>query len=290
MIKFELNEKYRRNVSEDEMIADLKRVASQLGKDSVTKKEYDKNGKYYSETMRRKIGSWFKILSKAGLYKTRNLGLTDEDLVGDLIRVSQKLKKDSITTVEYEQHGEYSKSVFQYHFGTWFKALEKAGLKKTRNLDITDEEYFENLEEVWIKLGKQPKYNDMQKPSSRYCAGAYENRFGTWRKALERFIEYVTKEEVVTQSEVEDYPIINPPAKIQNSLRHKTKRNISSRLRFIIMKRDNFKCKNCGRSPATDSKIILHVDHITAYSNGGETVLNNLQTLCSLCNIGKSNL
>ena len=164
MIKFELNEKYRRNVSEDEMIADLKRVASQLGKDSVTKKEYDKNGKYYSETMRRKIGSWFKILSKAGLYKTRNLGLTDEDLVGDLIRVSQKLKKDSITTVEYEQHGEYSKSVFQYHFGTWFKALEKAGLKKTRNLDITDEEYFENLEEVWIKLGKQPKYNDMQKP------------------------------------------------------------------------------------------------------------------------------
>ena len=93
MIKFELNEKYRRNVSEDEMIADLKRVASQLGKDSVTKKEYDKNGKYYSETMRRKIGSWFKILSKAGLYKTRNLGLTDEDLVGDLIRVSQKLKR-----------------------------------------------------------------------------------------------------------------------------------------------------------------------------------------------------
>ena len=56
------------------------------------------------------------------------------------------------------------------------------------------------------------------------------------------------------------------------------------------MRQDNFKCKNCGRSPATDPTIILHVDHKTAYANGGETVLENLQTLCSKCNIGKSNL
>jgi 5-methylcytosine-specific restriction endonuclease McrA len=56
------------------------------------------------------------------------------------------------------------------------------------------------------------------------------------------------------------------------------------------MRRDNFKCKNCGRSPATDTGIILHVDHIKAWANGGETILENLQTLCSVCNIGKSDL
>lgn len=56
------------------------------------------------------------------------------------------------------------------------------------------------------------------------------------------------------------------------------------------MRCDNFKCKNCGRSPATDPTIILHVDHKTAWANGGETVLENLQTLCSVCNIGKSDL
>ena len=50
------------------------------------------------------------------------------------------------------------------------------------------------------------------------------------------------------------------------------------------------KCKKCGRSPATDPSIILHVDHIKAWANGGETVLENLQTLCSMCNIGKSDL
>jgi 5-methylcytosine-specific restriction endonuclease McrA len=56
------------------------------------------------------------------------------------------------------------------------------------------------------------------------------------------------------------------------------------------MRRDNFKCKNCGRSPATDQSIILHVDHINAWAKGGETILENLQTLCSVCNIGKSDL
>ncbi|MEW6748894.1 MAG: HNH endonuclease [Candidatus Micrarchaeota archaeon] len=55
------------------------------------------------------------------------------------------------------------------------------------------------------------------------------------------------------------------------------------------MKRDNFKCKKCGRSPATDQSVILHVDHIKPYSKGGETTIENLETLCSVCNIGKSN-
>ena len=287
-MKFELEE-FHRNVSEEEMIADLKRVASLLGKVSVTQEEYNKYGKYHCTTLRNKIGSWFKILSIAGLEKTRNLGLTDGELINDLKRVSQKLEKRSVTTTEYGQHGQYSKSVFSQRFGTWLKALEKAGLEKTRNYGLTEEEYFKNLEEVWIKLGRQPKYNDMLKPLSKYVGSAYEQRFGTWRKALERFIEYVNKED--TQPLTREIAIINPSAVPQDSFeKHKTKRNISSRLRFIVMKRDNFKCKSCGRSPATDPKVILHVDHVVAYSSGGETLPENLQTLCSICNIGKSNI
>lgn len=77
---------------------------------------------------------------------------------------------------------------------------------------------------------------------------------------------------------------------IDPNTQHKTKRGINLQLRFIVMRRDNFKCKNCGRSPATDPTIILHVDHIKAWANGGETILENLQTLCSKCNIGKSDL
>ena len=69
---------------------------------------------------------------------------------------------------------------------------------------------------------------------------------------------------------------------------HKTKREIGLQLRFKVFKRDNFKCCICGASPAKDPTVELHVYHIIPWSKGGETTLDNLQTLCSKCNIGKS--
>lgn len=36
--------------------------------------------------------------------------------------------------------------------------------------------------------------------------------------------------------------------------------------------------------------VELHVDHIMPWAKGGEIVLENLQTLCSKCNLGKSDM
>jgi 5-methylcytosine-specific restriction endonuclease McrA len=70
---------------------------------------------------------------------------------------------------------------------------------------------------------------------------------------------------------------------------HKTKREISDRLRFRILMRDGFTCKKCGRSPMKDSDVELHVDHIIPWSKGGETIPENLETKCEKCNLGKGN-
>ncbi len=72
--------------------------------------------------------------------------------------------------------------------------------------------------------------------------------------------------------------------------RKQTSRDPSLRLRFQVLKRDNFTCCQCGASPAKDSSVKLHVDHIKPWSKGGETVRENLKTLCLKCNLGKSNL
>ncbi|MFH1137430.1 MAG: HNH endonuclease [Pseudomonadota bacterium] len=58
-------------------------------------------------------------------------------------------------------------------------------------------------------------------------------------------------------------------------------------LRWQVFKRDNWKCASCGRGAHDD--IILQIDHIVPRSKGGGTTLDNLQTLCHVCNIGKSN-
>ncbi len=68
----------------------------------------------------------------------------------------------------------------------------------------------------------------------------------------------------------------------------RSSRVISDKLRYQVLKRDNFKCCACGASPAKDPAVELHIDHIVPWSKGGETTLENLQTLCSKCNIGKS--
>lgn len=58
-------------------------------------------------------------------------------------------------------------------------------------------------------------------------------------------------------------------------------------IRYNVFKRDNFTCRICGASKSDGVK--LHVDHIVPVSKGGKTVMNNLQTLCERCNMGKSN-
>jgi len=319
MIIFEL-EPDKKNISDEELITDLKQIASQLKTDSLTQREYKNHGKFGVSIFWYRFGSWSRALAKAGLKSSRSrsrISIKDIELIADLKRVSFELKNDSVTRGEYNKHGKFHSATFEDRFGSWIKAKEKAGLKRREHPSISDEEYFKNLEEVWIKLSRQPHFSDMKIPFSKYSGSGYVSNFGTWRKALERFIEYINKEEGTTtkddnsikEKKPSQAPIIVYPYKeiVCESVdktplarrtkssqepknKHRTKREVNDRLRFRIMRRDNFKCQCCGRSPALDPKIILHVDHITPWSKGGETTFENLRTLCSNCNIGKGNL
>ena len=81
-----------------------------------------------------------------------------------------------------------------------------------------------------------------------------------------------------------DDEIENLPLKV---IENKTKRNIPLGMRYKVFKKDNFKCVACGKNANDGAK--LHVDHKIPFSLGGLTELNNLQTLCSECNLSKSN-
>tara|TARA_B100000315_G_scaffold247426_1_gene276091 strand:- start:141 stop:812 length:672 start_codon:yes stop_codon:yes gene_type:complete len=204
----------------------------------------------------------------------------DEKLLQDLSRVAKEIGTDKVTIDEYNERGRYHNTTLTRRFGSWFTALKKAGLKKTRNLNIPDEELFENFVNVWSKLGRQPKYQDLTSQTSRYASGTYEKRFGGWRRALETFVHWANEGEI--------QPTVSKKKKHKEQ--HRTPRSINYRLQFLVMRRDNFKCRITGRSPATDPNVILEVDHIVPWDKGGETVIENLQTLAKEINIGKSNL
>ena len=283
MMKFEL-EPYRRNIPDETFFEDMRKVARQLRKESITTEEYKKYGAYHPSSICKRFSSWFTALEKAGLEMSRSeINIPVEKCIADLKRVAQELGKETITQKEYSEHGQYSPKPLIHHFGTWMSALEQNGLKRTRNYRVSEEEYFENLEHIWRALGRQPRYSDMQKPLSKYSPKAYEQKFRTWRKALEAFVEFVNKEAVVSNPSENKQPQAVTESSILGDnysyKKHKTSRAISWRLRFLVMRRDNFKCCISGHSPATHPGTILEVDHIIPWDSGGETVMDNLQTL-----------
>ena len=126
-----------------------------------------------------------------------------------------------------------------------------------------------------------------------YGMTTYIRHFGSWRNALEAFVKYINSEDSINNctSNSNKEEIIDENIDSNNSpFFHKTKRDINLRMRFIVLKRDNFKCCACGASPAKDPSVTLHVDHIVPWSKGGETLIDNLQTLCSKCNLGKGDI
>lgn len=221
--------------------------------------------------------------------ETYHRNVSNEDLIQDVQQVAKKSGKHTVTIAEYEQLGKYHPSTLQRRFRSWFNVLQIAGLQESRSrLNISDEELFDNIKDVWIALERQPKYSEFKTPLSKYSTGTYENRFGSWRKALEAFVNYIN---IDNPKEAQSKDSIQSKSRevTGNNAKKKTKRDISERLRFAILLRDGFRCQSCGKSPLKSPGIELHVDHIIPWSQGGETVTENLQTKCKKCNVGKGN-
>jgi len=73
------------------------------------------------------------------------------------------------------------------------------------------------------------------------------------------------------------------------------RKTIPAKKRLEVLKRDNFTCQSCGKSPSLypeleiDAVTKLEIDHYQPHSKEGDDSIDNLQTLCMLCNRGKGN-
>lgn len=287
-----------RDMPDAQLIEDLQRIATELGK-SPTKDEYTTAGQFNATTLIRRFGSWREALEAAGLSHTpkikvvlANRNTPDEALLVDLRRVAVDLDK-SPTMAEYNRAGEYNASTLVRRFGNWFKALEAATLPPSRPpINIPEDDLLRNVLDVWTRLGRQPRYAEMDDRSlSAFSAGTYANRFGSWGKALRSFERYVNAtDERQPQPPSSENERLDTP--VQRSDEQETPprsgpRKAGAKLRWQVFQRDSFRCVACG---AFAAEVELHADHKVPWSKGGETVLDNLQSLCAQCNLGKGSL
>lgn len=308
-MEFKLNE-YHRNIPSEELLDDIKRVAKSLDKNTLTRQDYKIQGKYGVTTIERRFGGWIKALELCGMQANANQlaallrshehrTIDTGELLNDIKRVAKLLNKDSISSGEYNTYGYFSRDTCFKRFSTWNEALKQAGLESYVQVSahrIDDEVLLKEIERIWIKLGRQPTTTDMKSGIANYSLHAYAEHFGGWRGALQAFIQYIENandDVLIDNAPFDDLNNTDEDVVFHKKLetfRHKTSRDVNYTLRFKVMQRDNFKCCICGKSPAKNPDIELHVDHIIPWVKGGETVLENLQTLCSICNLGKRDL
>jgi hypothetical protein len=291
--------------TDEALLDEVRRVAALLpAGEPLTKIVFKQHGPKVSEsTLRRRFGSWKDALEKAGLghlYEgypvsqkmKRQPGkrLSNDDLIAELKRVRALVGKPYLTREDFNHHSVTSVEAIRIRFGSFPRGLEVAGIPGSPQTHrrLTDAQCFENLATVWTHLGRAPEYREMSEPPSTIQYRHYKVRWGTWRKALLAFVEWTKSESEsgeTASGATQTTPQSKPVAEKRRS--EADFRDVRPGLRFRVFTRERFRCVACGRSPATHLNIVLHADHRKAVASGGKTTLDNLQTLCQDCNLGK---
>lgn len=79
------------------------------------------------------------------------------------------------------------------------------------------------------------------------------------------------------------YISVDPEFLPKRKFPNRKRKSPYNRRRNVVFERDGWKCLNCEIT--TD----LTLDHIIPQSEGGSNAINNLQTLCGVCNMLKAN-
>ena len=217
---------------------------------------------------------------------------SSDGMVEELRRVAAHYGNRRFSRREYDAVAATCKgSAVLARFGSWQAALDATGLQlepagKNR-WTISDEQLFQEMGRVWSVVGHRPSHDEWVSQDARYSYTTYKARFGGWVNACSAFIAFVTGSPAPA-------PTPKPPVIVKTSsstpkvrVSNPEKRNVSEKLRYRILARDHFKCVLCGRSPATEPGVKLHIDHIIPFSRGGKTEFDNLRSVCSSCNWGK---
>jgi len=235
--------------------------------------------------------------------RKRTDAISETEKLEELERAAEYFHYIEFSWRDFDRISNISASAIKVHFGSWKKALSALRVSlQNKGLDLSPRPYaplriysnkdlFDEMERIWKIVGQRPSRNEWEKSNPRISYSVYKIRFGSWTKGCEKFIEYKIGGDISSS----DFILFERPATLKqteveyDTYKKETSRNVPLKLRLMVLTRDNFRCVFCGKSPATDPGTKLHIDHIIPYSKGGESLLENLQTLCEECNIGKGN-
>lgn len=117
---------------------------------------------------------------------------------------------------------------------------------------------------------------DVPREVLREVAGGIQD----WQRSLRQLRQETGLDIVATRT---GYVLTSAEPKYEPQLR----KNIDNRLKYAVLQRDNSTCQRCGANIHNTPNVKLVVDHKIPVELGGDTIIDNLWTLCSDCNGGK---
>ncbi|QAU12149.1 hypothetical protein EKH57_05020 [Halorubrum sp. BOL3-1] len=182
-------------IPRDDLVAELRRLRDEL--DQIpTADQMDEHGAYAYITYYERFGSWTDALAEVfGEVPDREWKhISDDELIAELQRLAGD-DGDPPTTTDISDRGAYSRTAYEYRFGSWRDALEAAGFEPPPPQRVPTEELLAELRRLHDELGGRPTTTIMREHGT-YSLQTYYGRFDSWDDALDAAFETVPEDAV----------------------------------------------------------------------------------------------
>jgi hypothetical protein len=129
-----------KNIPTESLLRDVQRVTQQLNS-SPTRTQYRQHGNYSLKTIQRRIGSFTEAVRAAGYEPyERNYEQNKIPAKNVLTDIRQSVGKRASTT-EINRDCKYSQGPIERHFGGYWRAMVRAGVRPTSSVPLSNVDY-----------------------------------------------------------------------------------------------------------------------------------------------------
>jgi hypothetical protein len=117
-------------------------------------------------------------------------GVSEEECLNELRRVSKILGRNALSSKDFTKHARFTSNPVIRRFGSWQKALERAGLElcdqSKREIQLSESKCIQELQRVARLLNSTSLTRDTFNKHARFTAYRVCRSCGTWTAAMEK--------------------------------------------------------------------------------------------------------
>jgi len=191
-------ENFMSHKNEDkDLLEELIRIKDLIGKVPRTK-DVEKYGNFSINSYKRAFGGISNALIKIGESPTFLRNQTKNAAILEIKRIYNELERIP-TAAEFSELSSMTFATLRKitNYQSWHSLLKESGISDEEMIhlkkhNVTDDELKEEIIRLKNIIGRYPTYYDMQN-DGKYSCNTYEQRFGTWIKALHAlgFADYI---------------------------------------------------------------------------------------------------